>query len=96
MNVIYYDLYQSKRLESFVSGLYTGDLTPGSLEIIAFYRKRHLIIPSLVENLLSYELNTDCFLVAAYGEFLKSQGEAPVHWRRASSPEEVLKEADVV
>ena len=34
--------------------------------------------------------------VAAYGEFLKSQGETAVYWKRASSPEEVLKEADVV
>ncbi|CAK9881355.1 unnamed protein product [Sphagnum jensenii] len=51
MNVIYYDLYQSTRLEKFVT---------------------------------------------AYGEFLKSQGETPVYWRRATSPEEVLKEADVV
>lgn len=34
--------------------------------------------------------------LSAYGDFLKSQGETPVHWRRASSPEEVLKEADVV
>ena len=34
--------------------------------------------------------------MAAYGEFLKSQGEAAVYWKRASSPEEVLKEADVV
>lgn len=51
MNVIYYDLYQSSRLEKFVS---------------------------------------------AYGEFLRSQGETPVTWKRASSPEEVLREADVV
>jgi len=51
MNVIYYDLYQSKRLESFVS---------------------------------------------AYGDFLKSQGEEAVHWRRAASVEDVLKAADVV
>jgi len=34
--------------------------------------------------------------VAAYGEFLKSQGEKPVSWRRAESLEEVLREADVV
>jgi hydroxypyruvate reductase 1 len=34
--------------------------------------------------------------VAAYGEFLKSQGEDPVSWRRAESLEEVLREADVV
>jgi hydroxypyruvate reductase 1 len=51
MNVIYYDLFQSTRLENFVT---------------------------------------------AYGEFLKTQGETPVYWRRATSPEEVLKEADVV
>jgi len=51
MNVIYYDLYQSTRLEKFVT---------------------------------------------AYGEFLKSQGETAVYWKRASSPEEVLKEADVI
>jgi hydroxypyruvate reductase 1 len=34
--------------------------------------------------------------VAAYGEFLESQGEEPVSWRRARSLEEVLREADVV
>ncbi|KAG6554432.1 hypothetical protein Mapa_004349 [Marchantia paleacea] len=51
MNVIYYDLYQSKFLENFVT---------------------------------------------AYGNFLKSQGETPVTWKRASSAEEVLREADVV
>lgn len=34
--------------------------------------------------------------VAAYGAFLKSRGEAPVSCRRAESPEEVLREADVV
>eukprot|EP00271_Cylindrocystis_brebissonii_P015592 TRINITY_DN38529_c0_g1_i1.p1 TRINITY_DN38529_c0_g1~~TRINITY_DN38529_c0_g1_i1.p1 ORF type:complete len:391 (+),score=75.20 TRINITY_DN38529_c0_g1_i1:328-1500(+) len=51
MNVIYYDLYQSGRLEKFVT---------------------------------------------AYGEFLKSQGEEGVWWKRASSPEEVLQQADVV
>lgn len=34
--------------------------------------------------------------VGAYGEFLRSQGEEPVLWRRAESLEEVLREADVV
>ncbi|KAA3465535.1 glycerate dehydrogenase [Gossypium australe] len=51
MNLIYYDLYQSTRLEKFVT---------------------------------------------AYGEFLKSNGEQPVHWKRASSMDEVLREADVI
>lgn len=51
MNVIYFDLYQSTRLETFVT---------------------------------------------AYGEFLKSQGEPPVTWKRAADAEGVLREADVV
>lgn len=38
-----------------------------------------------------------CFLAfAAYGQFLKANGEQPVTWKRASSMEEVLQEADVV
>ncbi|KAG6572116.1 Glycerate dehydrogenase, partial [Cucurbita argyrosperma subsp. sororia] len=51
MNLIYFDLYQSTRLEKFVT---------------------------------------------AYGEFLKANGEVPVTWRRASSMDEVLREADVI
>ncbi|KMZ70332.1 Glyoxylate/hydroxypyruvate reductase B [Zostera marina] len=51
MNLIYYDLYQSTRLEKFVT---------------------------------------------AYGEFLKTNGEQPVTWKRATSMEEVLREADVI
>ena len=51
MNLIYFDLYQSTRLEKFVT---------------------------------------------AYGQFLKANGEQPVTWRRASSMDEVLREADVV
>lgn len=33
---------------------------------------------------------------AAYGEFLKSNGEQPVTWKRASTMDEVLREADLV
>nr|GMD84563.1 glycerate dehydrogenase [Ipomoea batatas] len=51
MNLIYFDLYQSTRLENFVT---------------------------------------------AYGQFLKSNGEQPVTWKRASSMDEVLREADVI
>ncbi|XBH75224.1 hypothetical protein VPH35_107495 [Triticum aestivum] len=51
MNLIYFDLYQSTRLEKFVT---------------------------------------------AYGQFLKANGEQPVTWKRASSMEEVLREADVI
>ncbi|KAG5380557.1 hypothetical protein IGI04_028399 [Brassica rapa subsp. trilocularis] len=51
MNLIYFDLYQSTRLEKFVT---------------------------------------------AYGQFLKANGEQPVTWKRASSMEEVLREADLI
>lgn len=36
------------------------------------------------------------FPITAYGQFLKANGEQPVTWKRASSMEEVLREADVV
>ncbi|RIA04386.1 hypothetical protein BRARA_K01377, partial [Brassica rapa] len=32
----------------------------------------------------------------AYGQFLKANGEQPVTWKRASSMEEVLREADLI
>lgn len=51
MNLIYYDLYQSTRLEKFVT---------------------------------------------AYGQFLKANGEQPVTWKRASTMDEVLQEADLI
>ncbi|QHN79522.1 Glycerate dehydrogenase [Arachis hypogaea] len=51
MNLIYFDLYQSTRLEKFVT---------------------------------------------AYGEFLKANGEKPVTWKRASSMDEVLQQADII
>lgn len=34
--------------------------------------------------------------MAAYGEFLKANGEQPVTWRRAASMDEVLQQADLV
>lgn len=36
------------------------------------------------------------FLVPAYGQFLKANGESPVTWKRAASMDEVLQQADVV
>ncbi|KAL8158828.1 hypothetical protein V2J09_000365 [Rumex salicifolius] len=37
-----------------------------------------------------------CFLFSAYGEFLKANGEQPVTWKRASSMDEVLQQADLI
>lgn len=37
-----------------------------------------------------------CFQNAAYGQFLEANGEQPVTWRRASTMDEVLREADLV
>jgi len=50
-------------------------------------------------NLIYYDLYQNKALedyIAAYGEFLRAQGEKPVSWRRAESPEEVLRQADLV
>ena len=50
-------------------------------------------------NLIYYDLYQNKALedyIAAYGEFLKAQGEKPVSWKRAESAEEVLREADLV
>ena len=51
MDFLYYDLYQNKELEDYLTG---------------------------------------------YGEFLKSQGEEPISWRKCDTVEEVLRESDVV
>tara|TARA_A100001037_G_scaffold271767_1_gene267484 strand:- start:316 stop:1482 length:1167 start_codon:yes stop_codon:yes gene_type:complete len=51
MDFLYYDLYQNKGLEDYLTG---------------------------------------------YGEFLKSQGEEPISWRKCDTVEEVLRESDVV
>ncbi|KAF5947021.1 hypothetical protein HYC85_017249 [Camellia sinensis] len=76
MNLIYYDLYQSTRLEKFVTGM-----SGSSVKIY---------------QLLTLILMLICFLFAAYGQFLKANGEQPVTWKRASSMNEVLQEADVI
>jgi len=50
-------------------------------------------------NLIYYDLYQNKSLedyVAAYGAFLRSQGEKPVSCRRADSVEELLREADLV
>jgi len=35
-------------------------------------------------------------IVPAFGQFLKTNGEQPVTWKRAATMEDVLREADVV
>lgn len=50
-------------------------------------------------NLLYYDVFRNEGLeqfVSAYGDFLASRGEPRVTWRRTDSPEELLREADVV
>jgi hydroxypyruvate reductase 1 len=50
-------------------------------------------------NLVYYDIYPNNELedyIAAYNEFLKSQGEEPVSCKRAESPEDVLREADCV
>ncbi|CAA6663230.1 unnamed protein product [Spirodela intermedia] len=58
-----------------------------------------MMIEGFKMNLIYYDLYQATRLekfVTAYGEFLKANGEQPVTWKRASSMQEVLSEADVI
>ncbi|KAK1326142.1 Glycerate dehydrogenase [Acorus calamus] len=58
-----------------------------------------MMIEGFKMNLIYYDLYQATRLenfVTAYGEFLKANGEQPVTWKRASSMEDVLREADVI
>lgn len=90
MNLIYYDLYQSTRLEKFVTGALNRNL---NLKIHILAYECQALIDGDIEFILVVPLS-DCN--TAYGEFLKTNGEQPVTWKRATSMEEVLREADVV
>lgn len=58
-----------------------------------------MMIEGFKMNLIYYDLYQATRLekfVTAYGELLKAHGEEPVTWRRASSMQEVLSEADLI
>ncbi|XWS67729.1 hypothetical protein CRYUN_Cryun04dG0030400 [Craigia yunnanensis] len=58
------------------------------------YVLKHSVQVTELSNLL-FLLILICFPVAAYGEFLKANGEQPVYWKRASTMDKVLREADI-
>ncbi|KAJ8631611.1 hypothetical protein MRB53_024934 [Persea americana] len=58
-----------------------------------------MMIEGFKMNLVYYDLYQATRLekfVTAYGQFLKSNGEQPVTWKRAATVEDVLREADVI
>nr|GEX74869.1 glycerate dehydrogenase [Tanacetum cinerariifolium] len=58
-----------------------------------------MMIEGFKMNLIYYDLYQATRLekfVTAYGQFLKASGEEPVTWKRASSMDEVLQQADVI
>ena len=84
--------------------LYLGELMTrktvgvvGAGRIGASYAK--MMVEGFKMDFLYYDLYQNKALedyLTAYGEFLKSQGEEPVKWRRCDTVEEVLRESDVV
>lgn len=90
--------------EGWLPTLFVGELLWGkTLGIIGSGRIGHAYARMMVEghkmNLLYYDPSPNRALeeyVAAYGEFLRSQGRQPVSCRRAEHLEELLMEADVV
>ncbi|KAL7082861.1 hypothetical protein ACP275_14G127900 [Erythranthe tilingii] len=58
-----------------------------------------MMVEGFKMNLIYFDLYQATRLekfVTAYGQFLKANGEEPVTWKRASSMDEVLQEADVI
>ncbi|RXH97660.1 hypothetical protein DVH24_009985 [Malus domestica] len=58
--------------------------------------EKHVQLVYCINLLAPHFADTCMFHVPAYGQFLKANGEQPVTWKRASSMEEVLREADVI
>lgn len=102
MNVIYFDLYQSKRLEQFVDGtnpksvLRKGRVGKGGKSHFVLFWKFQGFRALMFQNCVKSSAPLPFLFPAAYGAFLRSVGEDGVRWRRASSAEDVLKEAHVV
>ncbi|XP_010531533.1 PREDICTED: LOW QUALITY PROTEIN: glycerate dehydrogenase HPR, peroxisomal-like [Tarenaya hassleriana] len=90
--------------DGWLPHLFVGNLLKGqTVGVIGAGRIGSAYARMMVEgfkmNLIYYDLYQATRLekfVTAYGEFLKANGEQAVTWKRASSMEEVLQEADVI
>ncbi|KAJ7548175.1 hypothetical protein O6H91_07G001100 [Diphasiastrum complanatum] len=98
------DFMRAGKYEGWIPTLFVGNLLKGQTvgvvgagRIGAAYAR--MMIEGFKMNLIYYDLYQSTRLenyVTAYGEFLKSRREVPVTWKRATTVEEVLGEADVV
>ncbi|EOX97643.1 Glycerate dehydrogenase isoform 3, partial [Theobroma cacao] len=90
--------------DGWLPHLFVGNLLKGqTVGVIGAGRIGSAYARMMVEgfkmNLIYYDLYQATRLekfVTAYGEFLKANGEKPVYWKRASTMDEVLREADVI
>eukprot|EP00244_Chara_vulgaris_P008524 TRINITY_DN3378_c0_g1_i2.p1 TRINITY_DN3378_c0_g1~~TRINITY_DN3378_c0_g1_i2.p1 ORF type:complete len:323 (-),score=63.55 TRINITY_DN3378_c0_g1_i2:471-1367(-) len=98
------DFMRAGKYEGWLPSLFVGNLLKGqTVGIIGAGRIGSAYARMMVEgfkmNLIYYDLYQSTRLekfITAYGHFLESQGEKPVTWKRAASPDEVLREADVI
>lgn len=92
------------KYDGWLPTLFIGNLLKGqTVGIIGAGRIGSAYARMMVEgfkmNVVYYDLYQATRLekfVTAYGDFLKSQGESPVTWKRVQTVEEVLRVADVV
>ncbi|XP_058090784.1 glycerate dehydrogenase [Magnolia sinica] len=90
--------------DGWLPHLYVGNLLKGqTVGVIGAGRigsaYARMMIEGFKMNLIYYDLYQATRLekfVTAYGQFLKSNGEQPVMWKRAATMEDVLREADVI
>lgn len=95
---------RGEKYKGWLPTLFLGELMTrktvgvvGAGRIGASYAK--MMVEGYKMDFLYYDLYQNQALedyLTAYSEFLKSQGEEPVKWRRCDTVEEVLRESDVV
>ncbi|KAK4759804.1 hypothetical protein SAY87_022935 [Trapa incisa] len=98
------EFMRAGRYDGWLPHLFVGNLLKGqTVGVIGAGRIGSAYARMMVEgfkmNLIYFDLYQATRLekfVTAYGAFLKANGEQPVTWKRASSMDEVLREADVI
>ncbi|KAG8364416.1 hypothetical protein BUALT_Bualt19G0126500 [Buddleja alternifolia] len=83
--------------DGWLPHLFVGNLLKGqTVGVIGAGRIGSAYARMMVEGFKMNLIYYDLYQSTPYGQFLKANGEEPVTWKRASSMEEVLREADLI
>ncbi|KAG5624766.1 hypothetical protein H5410_009984 [Solanum commersonii] len=91
------EFMRAGKYEGWLPHLFVGNLLKGqTVGVIGAGRIGSAYARMMVEGFKMNLIYYDLYQSTPYGQFLKANGEQPVTWKRASSMEEVLREADVI